>query len=174
MANQTLASVPNGIEYDVVYPASGTDPESMYKGGNDIVRYVRESHAACPNQKFALLGYSQGASVVLLALHEFGLNDYFINAVVMIENPIHKKYQISTIDKNGGNSTSLYDGTLYFIFSEWALTERLANDGRVLDICYLGSSVCSGLLISPAHFLYPANANVQRFSTEHLVAKLRG
>lgn len=70
MAPQTLAAVPNGVEYDVVYPASAA-PNSEAIGGADAVRYINASRAACPNQKFALLGYSQAATIMLEALQAY-------------------------------------------------------------------------------------------------------
>jgi len=49
--------------YAVDYPAS-VDPNSASQGNADLVQHVKDQAAACPNQKFILGGYSQGANVV--------------------------------------------------------------------------------------------------------------
>ncbi|GAA4330967.1 cutinase family protein [Streptomyces venetus] len=49
--------------YKVNYPAD-LSPTSAAQGNADLVNHVRSQAAACPNQKFVLVGYSQGANVV--------------------------------------------------------------------------------------------------------------
>lgn len=49
--------------YAVNYPAS-LESGSASKGNADLVKHVTDQAAACPNQKFILGGYSQGANVV--------------------------------------------------------------------------------------------------------------
>lgn len=49
--------------YAVDYPAS-LDLNSVATGNRDLVEHVKSQAAACPNQKFILGGYSQGANVV--------------------------------------------------------------------------------------------------------------
>ncbi|MFE1594165.1 cutinase family protein [Nocardia sp. NPDC058705] len=50
--------------YRVEYPASLVQPASVQKGNQDLVDHVTNQAAACPNQRFVLVGYSQGANVV--------------------------------------------------------------------------------------------------------------
>ncbi|MFC8383303.1 cutinase family protein [Nocardia sp. NPDC056952] len=50
--------------YRVEYPASLEQPASVQKGNRDLVDHVVRQAAACPNQRFVLVGYSQGANVV--------------------------------------------------------------------------------------------------------------
>lgn len=50
--------------YRVNYPASLTQPMSVQAGNRDLVDHVVAQAAACPEQKFVLVGYSQGANVV--------------------------------------------------------------------------------------------------------------
>jgi hypothetical protein len=45
------------------YPADGT-PQSPQLGATDVANRITSQSKACPDQKFALVGYSQGASVV--------------------------------------------------------------------------------------------------------------
>ncbi|MFJ9116715.1 cutinase family protein [Streptomyces sp. NPDC102394] len=49
--------------YKVNYPAD-LSPTSAAQGNADLVRHVSAQAAACPNQRFVLVGYSQGANVV--------------------------------------------------------------------------------------------------------------
>ncbi len=49
--------------YKVNYPA-GLSPTSAARGNLDLVNHVKSQAAACPGQKFVLVGYSQGANVV--------------------------------------------------------------------------------------------------------------
>lgn len=50
--------------YAVNYPASLIEPSSVDQGNTDLVNHVTNQAAACPNQRFILVGYSQGANVV--------------------------------------------------------------------------------------------------------------
>ena len=55
-----------------------------------------------------LLGYSQGASVVLEAIQNFiGPVEYGNKAVVFVGNPYQAKNQTSTIDQKGSNFTGV-------------------------------------------------------------------
>ncbi|WP_329408380.1 cutinase family protein [Streptomyces sp. NBC_00704] len=49
--------------YKVNYPAD-LSLTSAAQGNADVVNHVRSQAAACPNQRFVLVGYSQGANVV--------------------------------------------------------------------------------------------------------------
>ncbi|MGW0611472.1 cutinase family protein [Streptomyces sp. NPDC002788] len=57
LAGKSLSS------YKVNYPAD-LSPTSAAQGNLDLVNHVKSQAAACPNQKFVLVGYSQGANVV--------------------------------------------------------------------------------------------------------------
>ncbi|MFD3497850.1 cutinase family protein [Streptomyces sp. NPDC058676] len=49
--------------YAVNYPAN-LSLTSAAQGNRDVVNHVRNQAASCPNQRFILVGYSQGANVV--------------------------------------------------------------------------------------------------------------
>ena len=53
----------NLTSYKVNYPAD-LSPTSAAQGNADLVNHVNSQAAACPNQRFVLVGYSQGANVV--------------------------------------------------------------------------------------------------------------
>lgn len=50
--------------YRVDYPANLGQPASVQEGNRDLVEHVTSQAAACPSQRFVLVGYSQGANVV--------------------------------------------------------------------------------------------------------------
>jgi cutinase len=50
--------------YHVNYPASWNFVSSVPQGVTDLVRHLNDQASRCPDQKFVLLGYSQGAMVI--------------------------------------------------------------------------------------------------------------
>ncbi|KAF2670610.1 alpha/beta-hydrolase [Microthyrium microscopicum] len=63
MANLT-AIMPNTRGYPVQYPASSNAVADTTTGRIDVINRLTKQSAACPNQKFALIGYSLGAAVI--------------------------------------------------------------------------------------------------------------
>jgi cutinase len=55
--------VPVARGYNVQYPADFST-ESMGKGVSDVVNRLNSQSKSCPDAKFALVGYSQGAAVM--------------------------------------------------------------------------------------------------------------
>jgi len=60
LVSRVTKALPDSRGYAVQYPADAT-PESSDTGAKDIVNRLKTQIAACPEQKFALAGYSQGA-----------------------------------------------------------------------------------------------------------------
>jgi cutinase len=56
--------VPGTSAYAVNYPADLNEPASVQAGNTDVVNHITAQAAACPNEKFVLAGYSQGANVI--------------------------------------------------------------------------------------------------------------
>ncbi|KAL7272789.1 hypothetical protein RUND412_004388 [Rhizina undulata] len=56
--------VPDLSTYAVVYPASVDFALGPVEGASDVEKRITARAAACPNMKFAVAGYSQGAMVV--------------------------------------------------------------------------------------------------------------
>jgi cutinase len=63
MSNMT-ASIPGAIGYPVQYPASMNTAADTTIGRTDIVKRLIKQATACPDQRFALVGYSEGAIVI--------------------------------------------------------------------------------------------------------------
>jgi cutinase len=57
------ALVPGVTGYKVDYPASFS-PGSVDAGRDDVVKHMTEQPKQCPNQKYVMVGYSQGADVM--------------------------------------------------------------------------------------------------------------
>ena len=178
MIKETLASVPGGVEYDVVYPAApDLTQQTTFIGSRDIERYVNEGLQACPGQKYALMGYSQGATVVLGAyqnLQKSAAADH-IKAVVLIGNPYQVSHQQSTVDENGGSFTRPFDGILLPAAPSLNLSPKLPQDGKSLNICFTGDPVCTGVaftITTPAHLAYGLSSEVQKLGSKHLISKL--
>lgn len=64
MIKEVLAELPGGDSYNTVYPAApDATQETTHIGSEDIERVINAGLADCPQQEYALLGYSQGATV---------------------------------------------------------------------------------------------------------------
>jgi cutinase len=55
--------LPDARAYAVQYPADRT-PQSPETGALDVVNRLKKQTTACPDQKFVLVGYSQGARTI--------------------------------------------------------------------------------------------------------------
>lgn len=179
MINTTLITLPGGTRHDTFYPAAPDATQfTTLIGKNDIERFINSSLAACPTQTFALLGYSQGATVTNEVLRDFAptsLQGSAIRAVVQIGNPYHLPYKQGNVDENGGSSTAGATGSLaslgITIPDAWYAT------GRVTDICYTADGVCNGFdasdSLSPAHLEYGFSDSVQNYGAKFLIGKLK-
>lgn len=64
MIADVLATLPNGARYDTVYPAApDITQETTFIGSMDIENVIQQGLQSCPQQKYALLGYSQGKNI---------------------------------------------------------------------------------------------------------------
>ena len=63
-AIQKALSSSTTSSYPVNYPADLNEPASVQAGNTDLVNHLNNQVAACPGQRFILVGYSQGANVV--------------------------------------------------------------------------------------------------------------
>ncbi|PVH78341.1 carbohydrate esterase family 5 protein [Cadophora sp. DSE1049] len=179
MINQTLTSVPGGIEYDTVYPA-GDDTQS--EGAADIIQYINTGLVACPDQKYALLGYSQGATATAEALNYF--NDTTsggfeaISAALVIGNPTHVPNQPANFDQKGGRATYGATGVLTPFPKYTKISPAWYATTKLRDICYENDLVCVGLTLSATlnlfanHLLYGSMPSVQNQGSAFLIPLL--
>ncbi|KAF1816528.1 alpha/beta-hydrolase [Eremomyces bilateralis CBS 781.70] len=78
------------------YPAS-YDLTGVRTGATDVNNRLKAQSKACPDQKFALVGYSQGAALMHAAAKDIPRDLYpKIVALVMTGDPAHKSSSTST------------------------------------------------------------------------------
>ncbi|KAL2261877.1 hypothetical protein VTK26DRAFT_3109 [Humicola hyalothermophila] len=76
--------LPGSRGYPVQYPASSDIISGIRQGARDVVNRITSQALRCPNQKFALVGYSQGAAVMHAAADDLSRLLYSrIKALVM-------------------------------------------------------------------------------------------
>lgn len=122
--------------HNVAYPA-GMAASSKTQGVAKTVSHITAQAAACPNQKFVLVGYSQGADVMHTAAPKIPASLYpRIVAVVMFGDPGNK----------GPNTKSPSGGTVP------VFPTILGN--RLMENCASGDPVCSAGSNILAHLTY--------------------
>jgi len=131
--------------YKVNYPAD-LSPTSAAQGNADLVNHVRSQAASCPNQRFILVGYSQGANVVD---NSIGIS----SAGAVVGSPI-----VATIPaalEPRVSSVLLFGNPIRAIGKSVTGTYQ----SRTLDICAEGDPVCeSEGGDTGAHLSYRDNA----------------
>lgn len=179
MIAQVMDALPNGARHDTVYPA-GPDLTQIttFIGSTDIETLIQHGLTDCPSQKYALLGYSQGATVtnqVLQKFTPFSAEGQAIKAVVLVGNPYHVPNQQGNKDEKCGTSTAGANGVLNPI-ADFRIPASWYQTGKVLDICYTNDAVCNGInigdLFSPTHLVYGFDKGVQSCGAHFLVMQL--
>ncbi|KAL2211636.1 alpha/beta-hydrolase [Sarocladium strictum] len=112
----------DGVQgYPVQYPADDNFVQNLETGANDIVARITSQSEMCPEQTFALVGYSQGASIVHKA------------AAYLPENLQWKVKSISTFGdpSQGGNVGGIWPG-------DWPYGLQF----EVRTVCAEGDPIC--------------------------------
>ncbi|WP_060888130.1 cutinase family protein [Streptomyces caniscabiei] len=132
--------------YKVNYPAD-LSPTSAAQGNADLVNHVRSQAASCPNQRFVLVGYSQGANVVD---NSIGIS----SAGAVVGSPI-----VATIPaalEPRVSAVLLFGNPIRAIGKSVTGTYQ----SRTIDFCASGDPVCeNGGGDVGAHLGYTANAD---------------
>ncbi|CAD6888271.1 unnamed protein product [Tilletia controversa] len=170
-----LQALPNGAEVDTVYPA---DWGMHFEIGSDwIFQYITKSLASCPQQKFALLGWSQGAMVSSGAIQKFAESrsaaKNSIKAAVFFGNPFHVPHRVGNVDEHGQFTTSAVSGIASYGNPNAATS--FAQQGKLLDICFEGDTICNRARSSDpaAHGKYGARPQITKMSVDFLLKHLR-
>lgn len=175
----TIRTVPKGKEYDTIYPAAPTlNRESENIGWKDVHNYITRGLKLCPQQKYVLMGYSQGAAVTLLALQNLQTSQAqeAIRGIVLIGNPYQVQNQAFTVDEHGGSSTRANDGVLLQLEPSLGNLDLWAKSNKVLNVCYTNDIVCNGAGNNngfKTHLQYGFSPDVQKLLSEFIVSKLR-
>ncbi|KAK4033689.1 cutinase-domain-containing protein [Parachaetomium inaequale] len=91
VVSNTTLKLPGARGYPVQYPASADIVGGTIRGSLDVVNRLRSQAAACPNQTFSLVGYSQGAGVMHAAAKDIPIHLYSrIKSLVMFGDGYHR------------------------------------------------------------------------------------
>ncbi|MGJ6123515.1 cutinase family protein [Mycolicibacterium sp. Y3] len=137
--------------YPVNYAATGdfgnkaVFPSTMFDGVHDTTSHLQAMAANCPNTKLLLGGYSQGAAVAAYA--------------TTADIPAEVHNHVAGIVLFGKPTAELLGG-----FGAPPANISPLYNGKSLDLCAPGDSICDGspgsFLSSLAHALYPLNGLV--------------
>ena len=132
--------------YPVNYPADLGEPASVQKGNTDLVNHVKAQAAACPQQRFVLVGYSQGANVVDNSLG-VSSDGAVVGGPIVATIPAELAPRIAAV--------------LLFGNPIRAIGRQVTGpyQSRTKDYCADGDTICQFLGTNPlAHFSYGSNA----------------
>ncbi|MFI6931990.1 cutinase family protein [Streptomyces sp. NPDC050287] len=132
--------------YAVNYPAD-LSLTSAAQGNRDLVNHVQSQAASCPNQRFVLVGYSQGANVVD---NSIGIS----SAGAVVGSPIVATLPAAVEPKVA--AVLLFGNPIRAIGKSVTGTYQ----SRTIDFCANGDPVCqAGGANTAAHLGYSANAD---------------
>ncbi|NEB04039.1 cutinase family protein [Streptomyces sp. SID13726] len=132
--------------YKVNYPAD-LSLTSAAQGNADLVNHVNSQASACPNQRFVLVGYSQGANVVD---NSIGIS----SAGAVVGSPIVATLPAAVEPKVA--AVLLFGNPIRAIGKSVTGTYQ----SRTIDFCAEGDPVCeAGGDDTLAHLSYTANAD---------------
>lgn len=134
-----LSNSTNVTSHSVIYPAALDQNTTL--GSDYLAHYIHSGLQDCPDQKYLLFGYSQGATVVLQSLEKLCARAAdAVVSVVLVGNPFRVPGKLSNINSEGN-----YDNrTAYGRFAAQAqgtndsvpvLSATLDQSGRAKDIC---------------------------------------
>ncbi|WP_328840450.1 cutinase family protein [Streptomyces europaeiscabiei] len=132
--------------YKVNYPAD-LSLTSAAQGNTDLVNHVRSQATSCPNQRFILVGYSQGANVVdnSIGISSAGA---VVGSPIVATIPAALEPQVSAV--------LLFGNPIRAIGKSVTGTYQ----SRTIDFCAAGDPVCeNGGGDVGAHLGYRANAD---------------
>lgn len=157
--------------YNTKY-AAATDQNSK-AGTQDIINRIKKGLKECPDQKYLLLGVSQGAAATTAVLQKTPINSKVgraIAGVLLYGNPLHRPHKQSNVDQNGKKTTNDVTG-----LSRWGegIPKTWDKSGRVMDVCFSDDIVCSSVGSAFAHFMYPFTQSTNNLATKFLVGKAK-
>lgn len=140
-----IAQRTGGQVYQVRYPASVDYINGPNQGADDALARLRAQAAACPDQRFVLAGYSEGAMVMttLMARLPAAIEPRVV-AAVLYGNPYYKSSSPSATGSARGQANGLVPG----------IGVPAAFAGRTRDYCNTGDPVCGAGSNVAAHLSY--------------------
>jgi predicted esterase len=134
-----LANNTGAVSQSIIYPA-GFD-QNVTSGVQNVVEIIKYGLEDCPDQKYFLFGYSQGATIIQEGLGKLDSQSAAaVSGVVMAGNPYRIPGRLSSVDSHGHHDKR----TTYGLFATQSLrsnhsiptyNENLDRSGKVIDIC---------------------------------------
>lgn len=139
MIQTILEQLPGGVSLPVEYPAGVT--QNTTSGEKFVIDTINQGFQDCPEQNYALFGYSQGATLMLRALDQLdGEVASAVTSVILVGNPYRLPGKMSNVNGTGQRGNDEVAGL--FVDSAIASNEtipQLSNildrSGKVLDYC---------------------------------------
>jgi cutinase len=140
-----IAQRTQGNVYQVRYPAVADFVNGPNQGAADALARLNARAAACPNQKYVLNGYSQGAMVMTVLMGRIPANlQSRVVAAVLYGNPYYKSSSPSAAGTAKGRANGIVPIA--------GIPAAFANKTR--DYCNAGDPVCGGGANFMAHVGY--------------------
>ncbi|GHJ87697.1 hypothetical protein NliqN6_4099 [Naganishia liquefaciens] len=162
--NGILNQVAGGGRYEVVYPANSNFATGPGIGASDLIKHVNGRLATCPNMKFVLVGYSQGAMVTVTAENNSQLPRNAIVATILYGNP----YWLPGRPENAGTATYGYGDA-----SATGVKTPATYQSITKDYCNTGDIICTSTGSIYAHLAYsgsPQQSQAISFAATQLKA----
>lgn len=139
MIQNTFANVTGGVSLPVENPAA--PDQNTTSGEKFVVDTIVQGLHDCPEQKYGLFGYSQGAALVLKVLNQFDPSALeSVKSVILVGNPYRLPRKISNVNATAQHEKDASVG----MFAETAmasnstipqLSRATDQSGKVLDYC---------------------------------------
>ncbi|THY40724.1 alpha/beta-hydrolase [Aureobasidium pullulans] len=179
LVSRVLQNTTGGLSQPILYPAA----QNTSSGQEYLLHAISTGIQACPDQKYVLLGYSQGASLVLQASSRLGKKALeAIKAIILVGNPYRIPGKSANVDSHGNTDARGNIG----MFVTQAITsntpipqfpESLGKSGKVLGYCLENDIVCASdpgcdCQIAADHLSYGLVDSVQETAFQHIVKVL--
>ncbi|KAE8420044.1 cutinase-domain-containing protein [Aspergillus pseudocaelatus] len=182
MIQNILANMTGGVSLPVEYPAAPN--QNTTSGESFVIDIITEGLYHCPDQKYAMFGYSQGASLMLNVLGQLNSSALdSIKSVILVGNPYRIPGKTSNVDAFGQHDKKASVGMFaaHAISSNSTIPELLREmdqSSKVLDYCLEGDLVCSpnpacSCQIPAGHLSYGLVDSVQKTAFEHVINRLQ-
>jgi cutinase len=140
-----VAQRTGGHVYQVQYPATTDYVNGPNQGAGDALAHLQSQAAACPNQRFVLTGYSEGAMVMTTLMGRIPANiQGRVAAAVLYGNPYFKSGSPAAAGSGKGQANGLVPGQ--------GIPAPFAE--RTRDYCNAGDPVCGAGSNVAAHLSY--------------------
>ncbi|KAF7587824.1 hypothetical protein BBP40_006676 [Aspergillus hancockii] len=139
MIQNILADRTGGVSLPVEYPAASD--QNTTSGEDFVVEIIAKGLYHCPDQKYALFGYSQGATLMLNVLAQLNTSALdSIKSVILIGNPYRVPGKTSNVNATAQHDENASVGMFaaHAIASNSTipqLSREVDQSGRVLDYC---------------------------------------